>query len=234
MLSCGSGRSSAFFESSHFPAHTSPTILHNPLIMKGCLLFICNQYVNHTYHIFSTKWIVTGLSGRALELTRTGSGFVPSTHQKKSSLQRVTNFRLEIFNFMLQAMGQIKLGVSWYKQYSRKLYEKLNLVGRLCMVQPVVLGLIPGKEEKKKKNKKEGQGEGEQTKNSCEEFHLGIGLNDHVSIKRSTFPPAPLPQLFFLYGMPFLLSEKYCWVFKKQLYLQNNMVIVTLFRITKN
>lgn len=63
------------------------------------------------------------------------------------------------------------------------------------MVQPVVLGLIPGKEKKKKIQ--EGQGEGEQTKNSCEEFHLGNGLNDHVSIKRSTFPPALLPYLFF-------------------------------------
>lgn len=56
-----------------------------------------------------------GLSGRALALTCTGSGLVPSrppTKKKKSSLQRVGNFRLEIFNFMLQAMGQIKLGVS--------------------------------------------------------------------------------------------------------------------------
>lgn len=132
-----------------------------------------------------------GLSGRALALTCTGSGLVPSRPptKKKSSLQRVGNFRLEIFNFMLQAMGQIKLGVSWYKQYSRKLYEKLNLCGLACCP-----GFDPWEREKARNRGRE--------KESCKELHLGNGLNDHVSIKHSTFPLAPLPYLPFYMECP--------------------------------
>lgn len=112
---------------------------------------------------------------------------------------------------MLQAMGQIKLGVSWYKKYSRKLYEELNLVGNVWFS---LLSWVWSLGERT--SKKEGQGGGQQTKDSCEELHLGNGLNDHVSIKCSTFPPAPPPYLLFTWKtlppMKTLLSLHFpCW-----------------------